>query len=399
MVSAPSDNVIYAGGQTGFLLKSTDGGDSWKGSYAMNGNNTATINSLHFIDENVGYAGFYYGAISKTTNGGQSWQKQIAIDPGATTSYIYGIDFVDADYGFDVGRVKSNVDLIYKTTNGGADWTDTTKIVNADLRDVAFADKNNGVVVGYKLKSAYTTDGGATWNLSTFKNVPDTLSTANINQVSFTSGMEAVAVGNRIFLHSTDAGATWDFISDVDTTVANLVGLTFKDSVNGYAMGSSPIVEETMGVYNTTDGGLSWKYLMDTLNVPTTQTHYTLASTPSGKIFAVTASSGIYSLTTKIIGVEDEPNGPVTYNLAQNYPNPFNPETTIRFSIPSQERISLKVYDILGKEVATLVNETLSAGTHAVRFSSNNYRLASGVYFYVLKGENFMQTKKMVLLK
>ena len=95
------------------------------------------------------------------------------------------------------------------------------------------------------------------------------------------------------------------------------------------------------------------------------------------------------------------------FELSQNYPNPFNPSTTIRFTIPQDVRretqdVSLKVYDILGNEVATLVNEELSAGEYEVEFNSHSgagRNLTSGIYFYQLKAGNFVETKKMILLK
>lgn len=88
---------------------------------------------------------------------------------------------------------------------------------------------------------------------------------------------------------------------------------------------------------------------------------------------------------------------PKDYKLSQNYPNPFNPGTNIRFTIPQQGLVTLKVYDILGKEIATLVNEVRSAGTYVVRF--DGARLASGVYFYRIESGNFISTKKLILLK
>jgi len=90
--------------------------------------------------------------------------------------------------------------------------------------------------------------------------------------------------------------------------------------------------------------------------------------------------------------------------LEQNYPNPFNPSTTISFTVPSsteyysvQQNVSLKVYDILGNEVATLVNENKPAGVYNVQFAMNNF--PSGVYFYTLKAGSFTETKKMLLMK
>lgn len=88
---------------------------------------------------------------------------------------------------------------------------------------------------------------------------------------------------------------------------------------------------------------------------------------------------------------------PTEFSLSQNYPNPFNPSTSIAYSVPSNEFVSLKVYDILGKEVAVLVNEEKSAGNYEVNFNAEN--LSSGIYFYVMTSSNFSKTNKMILLK
>ncbi|MDP2365222.1 MAG: T9SS type A sorting domain-containing protein, partial [Ignavibacteria bacterium] len=85
------------------------------------------------------------------------------------------------------------------------------------------------------------------------------------------------------------------------------------------------------------------------------------------------------------------------YSLAQNYPNPFNPSTEINFSLAKSGNITLKVYNILGSEVATLVNGFMEAGKQTVKFSAKDF--TSGVYFYTIKAENFTATRKMMLLK
>ena len=90
-------------------------------------------------------------------------------------------------------------------------------------------------------------------------------------------------------------------------------------------------------------------------------------------------------------------NVPVEYRLEQNYPNPFNPSTKINFAITKPGFVSLKVYDVTGKEVSNLVNEKLGVGSYSYEFNAST--LSSGMYFYTLKSDNFSQTKKMVLIK
>ena len=95
--------------------------------------------------------------------------------------------------------------------------------------------------------------------------------------------------------------------------------------------------------------------------------------------------------------VTDRLNVPKVFTLQQNYPNPFNPTTKIAFSIPSQMKVELAVYNILGQKIATLVNETLSAGGHETSFDAS--RLASGMYIYRITAGQFTSAKKMMLLK
>jgi hypothetical protein len=95
--------------------------------------------------------------------------------------------------------------------------------------------------------------------------------------------------------------------------------------------------------------------------------------------------------------VEDGTESPVKYILKQNYPNPFNPVTKISFAIPNADNVKLIIYDISGREVLTLINEKKQAGTYEVEWNALNY--SSGVYFYKLEADGFMETKKMLLVK
>ncbi len=97
---------------------------------------------------------------------------------------------------------------------------------------------------------------------------------------------------------------------------------------------------------------------------------------------------------SKIVGVETNP---TSFSLSQNYPNPFNPLTTIRYSIPKGDAVVIEVFDMLGNEVSTLVNEEKEKGVYSVSFDASNF--ASGIYFYRLQTGNFVETKKMLLLK
>ena len=105
----------------------------------------------------------------------------------------------------------------------------------------------------------------------------------------------------------------------------------------------------------------------------------------------------------QITDVENESVLANDYKLYNNYPNPFNPSTKIKFNVPSISNVTVKVFDVTGKEITSLVNQTLSAGSHEIEFRGNGY--ASGVYLYKIEAkslegkQSFVQTKKMILIK
>ena len=139
-------------------------------------------------------------------------------------------------------------------------------------------------------------------------------------------------------------------------------------------------------------------YLIGTLG----QTFVGVSASSANEIY-----SGFWYANQTLVDVSDKQVIPKNYELYQNFPNPFNPTTKIKYSIPSIQNplsggargglVSLKVYDILGREVKTLVNEVKSPGNYEVNFSAID--LASGVYFYRLQAGNFVQTNKMILMK
>ncbi|MEN8192064.1 MAG: T9SS type A sorting domain-containing protein, partial [Bacteroidota bacterium] len=94
---------------------------------------------------------------------------------------------------------------------------------------------------------------------------------------------------------------------------------------------------------------------------------------------------------------EELTNLPKEFSLGQNYPNPFNPSTKIKYSIPNRTQVTLKVFDVLGSEIITLVNKEQTAGYYAIEFDASN--LTSGIYFYRVQAGQFVETKKMILLR
>ncbi|MCH7972327.1 MAG: T9SS type A sorting domain-containing protein [Bacteroidetes bacterium] len=227
-----------------------------------------------------------------------------------------------------------------------AQWTSQTSGTTELLSGVSFTDANNGTVVGGSGTILRTTDGGTTWVIQTSG------TTEALFAVSFTDANNGIAVGvSGTILRTTDGGTTW--VIQTSGTTNTLLGVYFTDVNTGTAVGSA---------------GTILRY--------------------SGNVTAIEDSKTI---------------SPTKFILMQNYPNPFNPSTTIQYTISSEQFVTLKIYDLLGKEVATLVNERKSIGSYRINFDGS--RLTSGVYFYRLqvytpgRAGSFTQTKKFVLLR
>ena len=114
-------------------------------------------------------------------------------------------------------------------------------------------------------------------------------------------------------------------------------------------------------------------------------------------MIASTVQQSIAQLVTQPIGINKSQETPEKYSLLQNYPNPFNPVTNIKYTLPKEGHVSLKVYDIMGNVVAVFIDSYQIAGTYNAEFDGSN--LASGLYFYTLRADSYAETKKMVLLK
>jgi hypothetical protein len=168
------------------------------------------------------------------------------------------------------------------------------------------------------------------------------------------------------------------------------------DSLRGWiaAYNSGSSTDGKGYIYRTTNGGNSWVQEWITPIVGTdlqdlsNQNNMTLWCVGNnGQITKYDVPTGI-SKNTEV--VKD-------FNLSQNYPNPFNPTTNIKYQITNNKLVTLKIFDILGKEVETLVNEKQNAGTYEVTFNASQY--SSGIYFYKLTTDNFSDTKKMLMIK
>ncbi len=222
--------------------------------------------------------------------------------------------------------------------------------------------------------------------------------------VGFTAKLEG---SQEVPAVTTTASGTGSVRLNIDGTVTYDItasGLTPTAShFHNAPVGTSGGVVRTITLINNTGSG-TWS----SGDASQPLTDLLLRELVKGKLYMnvhTTANSGgeirgqVLSSTGIVTSVEflqDEPI-PLGFNLTQNYPNPFNPTTVIRFAIPESSFLTLKVFDVLGKEVAVLVNEMKVAGNYNVQFEAT--KLVSGIYFYRLQAGNFVQTRKMILMK
>jgi hypothetical protein len=199
-----------------------------------------------------------------------------------------------------------------------------------------------------------------------------------------------------IFVHAVTDAPTIDLVTvNGDTLVADL----------NYGAASLPI-NLTAGTYNVNLLRSSDKQNLGarTLDVSNTASGYVVLTLsgfldPAANQNGPAMELGVYNVQispTTSVDEQDEA-APQSFQLFQNYPNPFNPETSIQYSVGSDQFVSLKVHDILGREVSTLVDERKLAGTYRVSFDAKS--LASGIYFYQMKAGEFVSTRKMLLVR
>jgi hypothetical protein len=193
--------------------------------------------------------------------------------------------------------------------------------------------------------------------------------------------------GNEYLLLSSDMCSTWIQIS----TLTTQVGLSWSSgSSEGMIIGT-----EDLGIFRFSDEGDSLGSRNEGLTNLNIQA---LTLDHNGYVYAGTGN-GVWRrpLSEIVTSVEEETNQPTEFLLSQNWPNPFNPSTKIIYSVPQTSQVQIKVFDVLGNEIETLVNEEKPVGTYEVTWYAE--QLPSGVYFYQLKAEEFIDTKKMILIK
>ena len=399
---------------------------------------------VFFVDSANGWAAGAEGQIIHTSNGGDSWE----IQNSTVSTSIVGLFFLDVNTGWaltwsDTPPFKT---IVLKTTNSGSEWTaNDFPAQNVFMRTIFFFDEQNGWIGGTNIMG--TTDGGTTWFEA---NVDSNLvSGTPVFSFNFYSRQYGFATGGfrdfaGVVWRTTDFGASWQATGIAPDPIYEIF---IADSLNLISLSGDPEGFFSIGLVKSTDAGDTWsfddinsfgvvfsikfrtrwegwaaagpKFLLTTdggnfwseVETPDSTTIFNISIPDLSSGFAVGDSGVILKYIPPPVSVDDENNVlPDDFVLYQNYPNPFNPVTKIRYTIgpPLGSTfvkggkfggvfVNLKVYDVLGNEIATLVNESKPAGIYEVEFDAEG--LTSGIYYYQLRTGSFVQTKKMVYLR
>jgi photosystem II stability/assembly factor-like uncharacterized protein len=403
-------DYVLAAGAGGALLHfnvATGTHEYWMASPKNNG--PTTIGDIDYVvnpDEpgpgevrdstynDVLYLSGTYKYLCKSYDGGRNWielSHSSALQDGYLAMYWF-----HPDTGFVVGHKlfgsSQRDEVIWKTVDGGVTLTEvlagTLPPTNMQWNNIKFCktNRNIGVVVGDDNYIMYTTDNGVTWNLATEDIATSTLDLEDVVLLNETTGY---AVGdNGTLVKTTDGGASWH-VQPVPWGTKNLLDIEYNTPNQLWVSGVDQLC------YYSSDGGATWTSIdvtgiAATYDVPTV--HF---QGPAGILWVGCQYSYVYNRTDAGVTGTDAPKLPFALN--QNYPNPFNPSTTITFSIAHDGHVGLKVYDVSGRLVATVMDQNLKAGPYTVSFNAD--KLATGVYFYKLSTSTGDITRKMVIVR
>lgn len=377
-LSAVDSNYLWAACSVGIILRSTNSGLNWSEHYV---GSSSEINDLYFVNHSTGFAVNWEGNVLKSSNGGINW---FVID---SSGYIpRSVYFINQYTGW-VGDLSS----ISKTTNGGINWVHTGISGISWINGICFINENTGWLTGYHIVK--TTNGGNYW-------ITQLVSGGYFFEEPFfineNTGWVLKPSGDPTYLYkTTNGGNNWTEIFYFNSL---LFDIYFADSLKGMVVGRNRFYQGTDKILITSNGGYNWYYLP----AVSTEHGWSCMEFVSSEKGWIGGNGGAILKTTNFGGaplsIQSDPKiKRLEYFLHHNYPNPFNPITSIKFDLPKNGFVTLKVFDILGREITTLVEGNIKAGTHHVNWDGHDY--PSGVYFYRMVAGDFANTKKMLLLK
>ena len=380
-ISFLNDNIGFTGGYNGVLMQTANSGFNWSKSLSYREISlNDRIEKVQCIDNTVFVTGDR--AIYKSTNSGINWVK---LPDNLSNSHYTSSHFLNSNTGLIVYVNGINTHLV-KTTNSGINYTEKFTTANTMNTGISFRDSNYGYIsfdnIFTSINLYRTTDGGENWQGH---------NTRSIYSICINNDSDVYLASDNYsgILRSTNRGDNWVALNTVN---ANWFAINFVNDKIGFAT-----CDASSKMYYTTNKGTTWKVK----NPGSTADIYGMYFNKQGLGFAVGRGGKIYRTTnnggtTGII--QEEYVIPSKYSLSQNYPNPFNSITRIKFNVARLSDIKIVVYDILGKEITTLVNEKLNSGTYNIIFNGDN--ISSGIYFYFMNANGkLIQTKKMIILK
>lgn len=370
-----------------YCLRTTDGGENWFPDYSAPGGA-----QVFFLDSNIGWM-LWEGdpsSIWRTTDGGISWsQHNIASGP-----WIGGIHFVTAEIGWAFGSGGA----IRYTNNGGVSWSNQNSGTTNYVADIHFVNDQEGWAAGgYGGGNGFihhTVNGGTTWTLQT----PAT--SYHIFDITFINDLEGwVACAGGTVQKTTDGGLTWFSVGQVYHDYAEKI--LFINSMHGWLVARNAASSSGDGrgfIYKTEDGGDSWVLEWYDTWVKSSISDITMQSDTT--LWACGYHDILLKYNMFPVGTDDL-SLPIV-RLFGNYPNPFNPTTTISYQLQVKVDVTLKIYNVQGREVRMLVNENQPAGKHSVVWDGTNATgkpVGSGIYFCKLNIDNKpVSTKKIIKL-
>lgn len=399
------DDVFFINETSGWLvtrdgkiIKSTDGGDSWRETLSLIG---VRLRCIGFADSLRGWAGKFQVnpstqfALLETKDGGERWNdvKNIpAPVPSGMCALFTGFD----PYIYGCGRY-AGPPIFIKSTDGGATWiSKDLSAISSMLIDIHFFNPDTGIIAGaYDNRAAIllTTNGGESWNRIYTSSHDDewcwkiSFPTRNDGFVSLQTFQDSV-----FFLQTSDGGFTWrERLFLKAGGLYSPQGIGFITPSVGW-IGAYPNfgTNRSEATYKTTNGGKTWAIDLTSKNI----NRFRWLNDTLG--FA--AGNTVYRYSKNPTGILEHSQKPSSILLEQNYPNPFNPSTTIRFQLPSMSFVSLRVFDVLGREAAVLLqDDELQAGSYSIPFSGVG--LTAGVYYYRLETREQQSVRSMVLTK
>jgi photosystem II stability/assembly factor-like uncharacterized protein len=320
------------------ILNTKNGGDNWIAEDYPDGN--VFMNTIFFFDTLNGWIGGTY--IAGTTNGGITWVEAEVDSSMISGLPVYNFNFYNLQFGYACGGYLDLAGVIWRTTNYGENWT-ATGVSPDQVFDIYIIDSLNVITLSgdpegfWGIGDIKTTDAGTSWTY-------EELSLSGLSfAIDFRTETEGWSASGFKFLFTSDKGESWIDKETPDSAI--IFDLVFTDSITGYAVGEM---------------GTILKYKKD-------------SETPADSI-------------------------PYEIKLFQNFPNPFSVSTQIEWQLPIGNFVTLKLFDMLGNEISTLINEFQDAGYYS-KFISFNPALSSGIYFYQFISGSYVSTKKMIHLK